>query len=103
MTWHHVADVADLAEREVIGREAGGRRIALYRLDDGYFATSDLCTHGNALLSGGEVVEGHIECPAHFGLFDIRSGKAGGAPVIRDLRTFPVRVADGRIEVEVEE
>lgn len=101
MTWHHVADTTDLAEREVIGREAGGRKLALYRVEGAYYATADLCTHGQARLSEGEVVEGHIECPLHFGLFEIWTGKAAGAPVSRDLATYPVRVEDGRIEVDL--
>lgn len=103
MGWHHVADVADLAQRDVIGRQVGTRRIALYRSDERYYATSDLCTHGSALLSGGEVVEGYIECPLHYGLFEIATGKAAGAPVSVALATYPVRVVGGRIEVEMAE
>ena len=100
MPWHHVADVSDLAARAVIGREVAGRRVASYRLEGSYYASQDLCTHAQARLSDGEVVEGYVECPLHFGLFDIATGKAAGAPVTRDLATYPVRVAAGRIEVE---
>ena len=100
MTWRPAANVGDLADRDVIGREVDGRRIAIYRLEDGYFATSDLCTHGRATLSEGEVVEGYIECPLHFGLFEIRTGKAAGAPVSVDLTTYPVRIEGARIEVD---
>lgn len=102
MTWHHIADTTDFADKDVISRECAGRWIALYRLQDGYFATQNLCTHAAALLSNGEVVDGYIECPAHAGLFDIRTGKAAGAPVSHDLDTYPVRVAGERIEVEIE-
>jgi nitrite reductase/ring-hydroxylating ferredoxin subunit len=101
MPWHAVADAAELADGAVIGRECAGRRVALYRLGEAFFATSDLCTHANARLSEGEVVEGYVECPLHFGLFEIATGRAAGAPVTRDLATYPVRVVDGRIEVEV--
>lgn len=102
MGWVDVADAAELDGPGVIGREVGGRRIALYRLDGALYATQDLCTHGQACLSEGEVVEGYIECPLHFGLFEIATGKAAGAPVTRDLATYPVRVQDGRIWVELE-
>lgn len=101
MPWHAVADTADFAGDGVIGRTLGGRRLALYRLGDAYYATADLCTHGRACLSEGEVVEGYIECPLHFGLFEIATGRAAGAPVTHDLATYPVRVAGTRIEVEV--
>lgn len=101
MAWHEAADTADLAGRDVIGREVAGRRIAIYRLAGAYHATAELCTHGAARLSAGEVVEGYIECPLHFGLFEIATGKAAGAPVTRDLAVYPVRLAGTRIEVEI--
>lgn len=102
MPWIDVADAADLDGRGVIGREVEGRRIALYRLDGALYATQDLCTHGQARLSQGEVVEGYIECPLHFGLFEIATGKAAGAPVTRDLATYPVRAEGGRIWIELD-
>lgn len=101
MAWHHAADVADLADRDVVGREVAGRLVALYRLGDAYFATDDLCTHAFARLSRGEVVDGYIECPAHFALFEIRTGKATGGQANCDLATYPVRVVGTMIEVEI--
>ena len=64
--------------RDVIGVECEGRRVALYRLDDGVFATSDVCPHQGASLAQGCVVQGFVECPLHFALFDIRTGEADG-------------------------
>ena len=103
MAWLHLADVDDLAEGQVVARSAGERRIAIYRLADGIiFATTDVCPHQSACLSGGEVEEGYIECPAHFALFDIRSGKAEGGLATHNLTTYPVDVQDGKILVLVE-
>ena len=103
MRWHPVADLGDLREGEVIGRECEGRAIALYRIDGAFYATAGKCTHANACLAEGEVVEGHVECPLHFGLFDIRTGRAAGAPVTVDLKTYPVRVEDGVISIGLDE
>jgi nitrite reductase/ring-hydroxylating ferredoxin subunit len=102
MTWIHVADTADLDGRDVIGVEIGDLRLAIYRVEDGYYATADRCTHQAARLSEGEVVECYIECPLHYGLFDIRTGKAQGAPVSVDLRTYPVQVEGTRILVRTD-
>ncbi len=101
MAWIHVADIGDLEDRDVLGIEHGDLKLAIYRLKDRYYATSDICTHQAARLSQGEVVECYIECPAHYGLFDIRTGKAQGAPVTFDLRTYPVRVEGTRLFVMV--
>jgi nitrite reductase/ring-hydroxylating ferredoxin subunit len=70
----------------------GGTRVALYRLDDGIFATSDTCPHAGTALSSGCVVEGYIECPLHHALFDIRSGASDGSITPRSLTIFPVKV-----------
>ncbi|GJD52881.1 Anthranilate 1,2-dioxygenase ferredoxin subunit [Methylobacterium crusticola] len=101
MTWHAVAALADFGGRAVIAREAGGHALALYRVGDALYATQNRCTHQNALLSEGEVVEGYIECPLHYGLFEIATGRAQGAPVCRDLATYPVRVEGEQVLVEI--
>jgi nitrite reductase/ring-hydroxylating ferredoxin subunit len=101
MAWLPVADVLDFADKNVMGTECAGKAIAVYKVEDGYYATSNICTHAGALLSEGDVVEGLIECPLHFGLFEILTGKAQGAPVTRDLKTYPVRVNGSRVEIEL--
>ncbi|WP_298967056.1 non-heme iron oxygenase ferredoxin subunit [uncultured Methylobacterium sp.] len=97
--WYDAAAVADLAEGAVIGRTCAGTAVALYRIDGAYHATADRCTHAEARLSEGEVAEGCIECPLHYGLFEIATGKALGGPVSRDLATYPVRVEGDRLLV----
>lgn len=101
MSWHAIAEVGEFPGDGVLGRDCAGRRIALYRVGDAYYATAELCTHGAARLSEGEVVDGYIECPLHFGLFEIATGRAAGAPVSRNLATYPVRVTGTAIEVEM--
>lgn len=100
--WHDVAAEADIPLGDVIGRIAADRQIALFRLSDGVYATDAICTHGNASLCGGFVEDdGSIECPLHQGRFDIRSGRALCEPLERDLAVHPVRVAGGRVYVQV--
>lgn len=77
-----------------------GQAIAVYRLDDGVYATEDLCSHGDASLSEGEVEDGLIVCPFHLGSFDIRTGHPTAAPCSKPVRTFRVAVEGGRILVQ---
>ncbi|MDR3509516.1 MAG: non-heme iron oxygenase ferredoxin subunit [Caulobacteraceae bacterium] len=81
---------------------ADGRAVALYHLEDGFFATDDLCTHGEASLADGEIEDGRIVCPYHLGAFDIRTGKATDAPCHIPLKTYPVVEIDGELFVEGE-
>ncbi len=103
MPWRPLADLADFAERNVIGVEHGARKLAIYRLEDGVYATTDLCPHAAARLSAGEVVEGYIECPGHYALFDIRTGQSGGGLATGDLITYPARLDGTKIYVLLDE
>lgn len=75
--------------------------IAVYRLADGYYATDNLCTHGAAYLSEGEVEGDEIYCPFHAGAFDIRSGEPVAAPCVIPLKTYPVTVDNDQVFVDV--
>lgn len=101
MPWTWVAKCSALAGRDALGVECDGRRLALYRLSDGIFATSDVCPHQGAPLSQGTVVEGYIECPLHFALFDIRTGAADGGMTTTPVRTFPTKIEQDDIYVDV--
>jgi 3-phenylpropionate/trans-cinnamate dioxygenase ferredoxin subunit len=77
----------------------GDRTFALYRLgDDEYALTDGLCTHGQAHLADGVVIDCRtIECPKHNGRFDVRSGEPQRRPVKVPLATYDVGVVDGRL------
>lgn len=97
--WFDVGNADDFGDGEVAPVVAGGQPVAVFRLGEELFALKDLCTHGNAKLSDGYVEDGCVECPLHQGLFDIRSGAPRCAPVTEAVRSFPVRVVAGRVEV----
>ena len=67
---------------------------AVYRLDGEFFCTDDLCTHGMASLSYGDVEDGIINCPMHGGAFEIRTGKPAALPCRLPLKTYQVVVVD---------
>ena len=98
---HLVAKTTEIAEDEAKRVTVGDQQIAIFNLDDTFYATDDVCTHAYASLSEGYIEDGCVECPLHAGLFDIKTGKAKGVPVVEDIKTFPVRVEGEDIYVEV--
>ena len=42
-----------------------------------------------------------VECPKHNGRFDYTTGKALGAPVCVDLKTYPAKVEGGMVLVDI--
>jgi len=82
--------------------DVGGRTFALYRLAETEVALSDgLCTHGQAHLAEGLVLDCTIECPKHNGRFDLRTGDPVRKPVKEPLRLYPCDVVDGRIVADL--
>ena len=103
MSWHPVASIAD-AERAQpwLAVRAGGRDLAIARLGDGWFAVDDECTHaGCPFSSDADLVDGTIMCNCHGSEFDLRTGEVLRGPADYPVRTYVVRVAGERLEVEV--
>jgi nitrite reductase/ring-hydroxylating ferredoxin subunit len=98
-TWHAAAALNDVKEGEPLGVEIAGLSVALYRVGSEYYATGNICTHAEAMLSDGMLDGCEIECPLHMGRFDIRTGEALTSPVEIDIPVYPVRVAGDRLEV----
>ena len=99
--WHCVAKTGEVLEDEPKAVQIGNDYIAIYKIDDSFYATDDICTHEFASLAEGFVDGDCIECPLHAGKFHIPTGKAMTAPVTEDLRTYPVRVDGDDIFVQV--
>mgnify|MGYP000515869626 CR=1 FL=1 len=99
--WHLAGIADDFEDEDVEQTKVGPLVIAIYRAKGQFYATQDLCTHERAYLSDGVVVDCIVECPFHQGRFDVRTGKAMGAPVLIPLKTYPLKIVDGRIYVQV--
>jgi 3-phenylpropionate/trans-cinnamate dioxygenase ferredoxin subunit len=72
--------------------EVEDRHIAIYRLDDGFYAIDDICTHDGGPLAEGEIEDDVVICPRHGARFSIRTGAALSLPAITPVDTYPVRV-----------
>lgn len=72
-------------------------KIAVFRtMDDQIYALENRCAHRGGPLVEGMVHGASVTCPLHNWVYDLETGKALGADV-GEVRTFPVRVEDGRI------
>ena len=99
--WIEACDADEIEEEDVMRFDHGNQTYAIYRIDDEYYATDGLCTHEQVHLADGLVMDNIIECPKHNGRFDIRTGAAKGAPVCVNLKTYPVRVEDGKVLINI--
>ncbi len=100
-SWTDLISLNDLEKEWVTSVSLGSRQFAVYDTPAGIYVSLAFCTHGGANLCDG-YFDGHIiECPLHQGYFDVRNGKALGAPATKPLRTFEVRIEKGIVQILV--
>ncbi|MCC6458353.1 MAG: non-heme iron oxygenase ferredoxin subunit [Caldilineaceae bacterium] len=76
-------------------------RLAIFNINDGYYAIEDVCTHDGGPLVEGEVVNGHeVECPRHGARFDIRTGAALRMPAFEPTPVYDVYIQGEDLLVE---
>ena len=94
---------ADLFEGEIKNANLpDGTKVAIYNLNGAYYVTDDTCTHEAASLSEEGAIDGtNVICGWHFCGFDIASGAATASPCNEPLRTYPVKLVEGVIHVEL--
>lgn len=102
MTEIDVLSETDLASGKMIAVKAGSKNVVLFRSASGEIsALEDRCSHAEVKLSRGLFDGGTVTCPAHGARFEVTTGKALCMPAVSGVKSFPVRVAEGRIFVSV--
>ena len=77
------------------------RRIALFRVDDEWYAIEDECPHAGASLARGYLEDGVVSCRIHDWRFRIADGKYLDEDQPNcDRATFRTRVVGDQVEVE---
>jgi 3-phenylpropionate/trans-cinnamate dioxygenase ferredoxin subunit len=94
-----IAPASELPNGERLFLEVGGKSIVIFNMAGQFFAIGDICSHDQGPVGEGDIEGFNIVCPRHGGEFDIRTGKAMQLPVVEDIPAYPVRVAEGMIQV----
>ena len=99
--WIDACATEDVDDEDLISWSYQGHEYAIYNTPKGFFASDVMCTHEEQSLEDGLVIDCVIECPLHGGRFDICTGKALSPPVTKNLKTYPVKVENGRVFIDV--
>ena len=102
-----IIDVCTVSELPVGERklvEWEDLEIGVFNCRGEYFAIEDRCSHDDGPLAEGEFDAGTctVECPRHGSLFDLRTGRPKTLPAYQPVETFPVRVEEDTVKLEVE-
>jgi 3-phenylpropionate/trans-cinnamate dioxygenase ferredoxin subunit len=98
-----VGSAAELPPNSVKIVNAGSITVGVYNLNGEFFALEDRCSHDDGPLCEGDfdAETGVAICPRHGANIDIRTGEPRTLPATEPVDTFPVRIEDGIVKVEV--
>ena len=98
--YHKVATAQGIQPGASVIVEIEGQDIAIFRLNDQYYAIQNHCPHRQGPLGEGLVAGNTVTCPWHGWQFDVTTGKSTtGSPVV--LKTYPVKVENNEVKVFV--
>ncbi len=97
--WVRAAALDDIFEGGARSFAYLDKRIALFRTPSGVFACDNRCPHQGYALVRGEVTDGVLTCAWHNWKFELGTGicRHGG----ENIRTYPVRISDGQVLVDI--
>jgi nitrite reductase (NADH) small subunit len=99
--WTRITKVENIPSREGRAVTVGGVEIAIFRLESRCLAIENKCPHKGGPLCDGIVSGTTVVCPLHGRRFDLESGMAVRASEPSCVATFPTRVEDGIIFVDL--
>ena len=101
--WIDVCAETELPSGELRTVEWEDLEIMVVNCGGRLFAIEDRCSHDDGPLAEGEfdAAACTVECPRHGSLFDLKSGRPKTLPAYRPVETFPVRVEDGEVKLEI--
>jgi 3-phenylpropionate/trans-cinnamate dioxygenase ferredoxin subunit len=80
--------------------EINGSVVAVFKVDNEYFAIQNRCSHAEASLSEGEVYDCKVECPLHGAEFDLKTGEALTLPATKPIATYTTEVNENSVLVK---
>lgn len=95
-SWHVIAAVADIPEKEAAYFQAGGRHIFTWREGDDINVYDSRCPHQVTDIPHLSLEGTTLTCPKHEWAFDIRSGECIDKGK-RPLRKFEHKLEDGEL------
>jgi len=75
----------------------GDMQVAIFNVDGQFYATQAECTHRGGPLCEGALWGNIVTCPWHGSEFNVTPGEVVQSPAEEPLKTYPVRVEDGKI------
>jgi nitrite reductase/ring-hydroxylating ferredoxin subunit len=70
----------------------GEKRLMIVNVNGELYAVDRICTHEEADLSTGFLMDSVVTCPLHLSRFDVITGAVQNAPATVSLKTYGLKV-----------
>ena len=97
--WVDVINENALADGENIVIDVDGTDVAVFKIEGGFYAIEDVCSHDGAEIASGELDGYEIICPRHGARFCVKTGAVKSPPAYENIEVFPVRIENGKVQV----
>jgi len=99
--WTRITQAENIPLLEGRSVQVDGVELAVFNLGERFVAVENQCPHKGGPLADGIVAGTVVVCPLHGWRFDLNSGLAVRASLPACVKTFPARVEDGIVLVDV--
>jgi len=99
VSWVDIGAIAELKFGPGAPVKVGNHWIAVFRVEGVFRAIDNNCPHASAPLCDGTMFDGKVACYLHCWEFDLVTG-ACDVGAQWNVKTYPVREIDGRLQVE---
>ena len=99
-TFYKVAKKQDLVEGEGVEVLIQGKPIAIFKLEENFYAIDNLCPHRGGPLAEGDVKGATVSCPWHAWEFDVKTGCNAENPEIK-VNKYNVKVEGDDVMIEM--
>ena len=80
--------------------DVDGTDVAIFKIDDEFFAIEDVCSHDGTEIASGELDGDEIICPRHGARFCVKTGAVKSAPAYEDIHSYPARIVEGNVQIK---
>lgn len=94
-----IAEANELKPAQMKRVLVGGKRLLLCNSAGNLYCVDEMCSHEDYSLYLGCIKDGKIKCSLHGSYFDLANGEPTCEPADEAIRTYPVKIADGKVWV----
>jgi nitrite reductase/ring-hydroxylating ferredoxin subunit len=96
-----IAETKDVPKNQMQVFNVNGREVLMINLDGKFHAFDNRCPHMGYPLFYGSLKGDTLICGFHSAKFNIRTGESLGPVTSERLKTFPVKIQNSSVLVEV--